>query len=86
MDAKSVSQKALDGLSEADLASFRREHLGFIFQEYDLLDFLMIYENMALALTIKETLRLRQSNRLKSNLILADESTGAWTAAPQNNC
>lgn len=41
------------GLSENDLASFRREHLGFVFQEYNLLDTLTVYENIALALTIK---------------------------------
>ncbi len=41
-------------ISEMDMAKFRREHLGFIFQEYNLLDTLTIYENIALALTIKE--------------------------------
>lgn len=41
-------------LSENDLAAFRREHLGFVFQEYNLLDTLTIYENIALALTIKK--------------------------------
>lgn len=41
-------------ISENDLASFRREHLGFIFQEYNLLDTLTIYENIALALTVKQ--------------------------------
>lgn len=42
-------------IAEKDLATFRRERLGFIFQEYNLLDTLTIYENIALALTIKET-------------------------------
>lgn len=41
-------------ISEQDLATFRREHLGFIFQEYNLLDTLTIHENIALALTIKQ--------------------------------
>lgn len=41
-------------IPEEDTADFRREHLGFIFQEYNLLDNLTIYENIALALTIKE--------------------------------
>ncbi len=34
------------------LAKFRREQLGFIFQDYNLLDTLTGYENIALALTI----------------------------------
>lgn len=41
-------------IPESDTADFRRDHLGFIFQEYNLLDTLTIYENIALALTIKE--------------------------------
>lgn len=48
IDGQNVSE-----LSESDLASFRREHLGFVFQEYNLLDTLTVYENIALALTIK---------------------------------
>ena len=34
------------------LAKFRREELGFIFQDFNLLDTLTAYENIALALTI----------------------------------
>ena len=36
------------------LNKFRREELGFIFQDFNLLDTLTAYENIALALTIKE--------------------------------
>ena len=49
IDGQDVSR-----LTEEKLADFRRQHLGFIFQEYNLLDTLTIYENIALALTIKE--------------------------------
>lgn len=41
-------------MPEEKAAKFRREHLGFVFQEYNLLETLTIYENIALALTIKE--------------------------------
>ncbi len=41
-------------LPEEETAAFRRRHLGFVFQEYNLLENLTIYENIALALTIKE--------------------------------
>ena len=59
IDKATSGQIKIDGydiadLSENDLASFRREHLGFIFQEYNLLDTLTVYENIALALTIKQ--------------------------------
>ncbi|MEY8327029.1 ATP-binding cassette domain-containing protein [bacterium 1xD8-48] len=49
-----IDGQSISGLSENDLASFRREHLGFVFQEYNLLDTLTVYENIALALTIKQ--------------------------------
>ena len=35
------------------MAAFRRENLGFIFQDFNLLDTLTAYENIALALQIK---------------------------------
>ena len=49
----SIDGQDISNLAESDLATFRREHLGFVFQEYNLLDTLTIYENIALALTIK---------------------------------
>ena len=36
------------------LNKFRREELGFIFQDFNLLDTLTCYENIALALTIQK--------------------------------
>ena len=38
-----------------DLNRFRREELGFIFQDFNLLDTLTAYENIALALTIQKS-------------------------------
>ena len=39
-------------LSEAELAKFRRERLGFVFQDFNLLDTLTIEENIGLALSL----------------------------------
>ena len=39
-------------LSSSKISKFRREKLGFIFQDFNLLDTLTAYENIALALTI----------------------------------
>jgi len=41
-------------LKEQKLAAFRKENLGFVFQEYNLLDTLTIEENIMLALTIRQ--------------------------------
>ena len=44
----------LNKLKGNNLNKFRREELGFIFQDFDLLDTLTAYENIALALTIQK--------------------------------
>ena len=41
-------------IREKEIARFRRENLGFIFQDFNLLDTLTISENIALALTISK--------------------------------
>ena len=40
-------------LKRNELADFRREQLGFIFQEFNLLDTMTAYDNIALALQIQ---------------------------------
>jgi putative ABC transport system ATP-binding protein len=48
------------------LARFRREKLGFVFQDFNLLDTLTGYENIALALTISGVGHLELDQRVKS--------------------
>ena len=60
IDTVSAGHIYLDGtdvteIKEMALARFRRENLGFIFQDFNLLDTLTISENIALALTINHT-------------------------------
>lgn len=43
----------LQDMEETDLSAFRRDQLGFIFQEYNLLDTLTIEENITLPLHLK---------------------------------
>ena len=57
IDTVSAGHIFLDGtdvteIREKDIARFRRENLGFIFQEFNLLDTLTVRENIPLALTI----------------------------------
>lgn len=47
-----IDDKDLTEVSQKDIAKFRRENLGFVFQDFNLLDTLTIKENIALALTI----------------------------------
>jgi putative ABC transport system ATP-binding protein len=47
-----IGDRDITTMSRKALAKFRREALGFIFQDFNLLDTLTAYENIALALTI----------------------------------
>lgn len=47
-----IENKNITEIIEADLAKFRRENLGFIFQDFNLLDTLTIAENISLSLII----------------------------------
>ncbi len=49
-----VKHKDITKFNRKDLSKFRREDLGFIFQDFNLLDTLTIFENIALALTISK--------------------------------
>ena len=59
IDTVSAGHIYLDGtdvteINEKRIARFRRENLGFVFQDFNLLDTLTISENIALALTINK--------------------------------
>lgn len=45
-------------LSEDALSAFRKDNLGFVFQEYNLLDTLTIEENVILALTLQDRAKI----------------------------
>lgn len=49
-----INDKDITTLKAKGLEEFRRDELGFIFQDFNLLDTLTAYENIALALTIQQ--------------------------------
>ena len=51
----SIDDRDITKLKSKELSRFRREELGFIFQDFNLLDTLTAFENIALALTIGGT-------------------------------
>ncbi|MEG1296763.1 MAG: ABC transporter ATP-binding protein [Niameybacter sp.] len=60
----------ITSLSQKKLAEFRRNHLGFIFQDFNLLDTLTSFENIALALSIQKVSPKELESRIHT---LADQ-------------
>ncbi len=59
-----VNGEDITKLKGNKLNKFRREELGFIFQDFNLLDTLTISENIALALTIQKVNATEINNRV----------------------
>lgn len=62
----------LQGMKERELANFRRNQLGFIFQEYNLLDTLTVKENILLPLSIKKIPRAAAESRFQELVRILD--------------
>ena len=60
-----VAGKDVTKLKGNNLNKFRREELGFIFQDFNLLDTLTAYENIALALSIQNVSAKEMDTRIK---------------------
>lgn len=60
-----INGQKLQGMREGALAKFRREELGFIFQDYNLLDTLTVKENILLPLSLSTIPRAAAEQRLK---------------------
>ena len=55
-----LNDKDITRIKGNELNKFRREELGFIFQDFNLLDTLTAYENIALALTINNDKKIEE--------------------------
>lgn len=60
-----INNQDITKLKGNKLNKFRREELGFIFQDFNLLDTLTAYENIALALTIQKVTPKEIETRVK---------------------
>ena len=66
-DDLDITEMSADQLSE-----FRKENLGFVFQEYNLLDTLTLEENIILALTVQG----KRRKEIQKNLSGYDGTSG----------
>lgn len=67
-----VDGKTITNMTEKEVEKFRGEKLGFIFQDFNLLDTLTGFENIALSLSIKNTNPKEVKKRVKEIALLLD--------------
>lgn len=72
-----IAGRAIEKMNENALAVFRRTHIGFIFQSYELIPHLTVRENVELPLVfqgMKAKLRREQAKELLARVGLADKT------------
>lgn len=70
-------------LSEDALSDFRKNNLGFVFQDYNLLDTLTIEENILLALTMQDDVKVldpASASRIAADQTKTPQIETAWPA------
>lgn len=67
-----IAGEDITALKRGKLSDFRREKLGFIFQQFNLLDTLTAYENIALALSILKVPVKEMERRVAETAALLD--------------
>ena len=82
LDTPTAGTVRLDGrdlsaVKEADAAAFRRDHLGFVFQEFNLLDTFSLEDNIYLPLVLAGRPYSEMRDRLRP---LARSSAPPWPA------
>lgn len=72
-----IAGKAIEKMSENELAVFRRNHIGFIFQSYELIPHLTVRENVELPLVfqgVKKKTRREKAMTLLTRVGLAEKA------------
>ncbi|HVF15980.1 MAG TPA: ABC transporter ATP-binding protein [Steroidobacteraceae bacterium] len=67
-----LGNREVTGLSESKLVELRKQHIGFIFQSFNLIDDLSVYENVELPLLYQGASKKRRSTRVREVLELVD--------------
>lgn len=60
-----INNQEVRQMSEGKIGKFRYENLGFIFQEFNLLDSLTVFENIAVPLTLAKTPKEEMKQRIE---------------------
>ena len=69
-----VDETRIDQLADADRRSFRINNVGFVFQDFELLDYLNVYDNILHPFRISHALKL--TSEIRERLLMLAESMG----------
>ena len=73
-----IEGRDVKGLSDNELSLLRHKHLGFVFQSFNLIPILKIYENVELPLLLGEDIQPRAERREWVNYLLEEVGLTAW--------
>ncbi len=71
-----INNQVLDRFSETIASEYRNTYIGFIFQEYNLLNDLNVYQNLELALQMQQKLDPKENRRLIMDILREVELEG----------
>lgn len=74
-----INNRDITQLNSKQLETFRRDELGFVFQDFNLLDTLTAYENIALALTIQKV----PASKIDASIHSAAKTLGITDVLPK---
>lgn len=60
-----LAGKSLSDIKEREISAFRRDNLGFVFQDFNLLDTFTLYDNIVLPLVLARKSYIEMSKRLQ---------------------
>ena len=72
----SVGDVSVSQLSEARRRDFRIRNIGFVFQEFELLDYLNVYDNILHPFRITKVLNLESTVRQRARMLAAEMGIG----------
>jgi putative ABC transport system ATP-binding protein len=71
-----VNDTAVDQLNDAQRRQFRINHIGFVFQDFELLDYLNVYDNILHPYRITKALRLDSAVRERARMLAEEMGIG----------
>jgi len=72
----SIDGTNIAGMSERDLTHWRNQHIGFVFQSFNLIPVLTAFENVELPLLLTNLSKSRRRNRSRRRCAWSDFRTG----------